>query len=91
MQQRQTLCVFNKYKDKRFAPAWLFWCIIVVFALLCCFLYLTLELQSVKLHFFPRRFTAFALEREDRRSDLKLDFVSPFALSFVLILRCHQK
>lgn len=41
--------------------------------------------------FPPQRFTAFALEREDRRSDLKLDFISPFALSFVLILCCHQK
>lgn len=83
------ICVFNKYKEKQFVPAWLFSCIIVFFIVLFSLLDFGTPVSEVALS--PPAFHFFCIEREDRRSDLELDFVSPFALSFVLILRCHQK
>lgn len=83
------ICVFNEYKEKQFVPAWLFSCIIVFFIVLFSLLDFGTPVSEVALS--PPAFHFFCIEREDRRSDLELDFVSPFALSFVLILRCHQK
>lgn len=51
-------------------------------SLLCCFPYLTLELQSARLHFYQEHFTSRRLESSDARSWFRAWSPLPFCLKF---------